>query len=173
VISFSAEAEKKAGKNLDDSGGSMTRTIIVFLLALVATVVQAGGVYKWTDENGQLHFTDTPPPGKRVQSQTVRPASGSNSAPQSYGDLRPGEVERLKQAEQENQRENSERMRARQQSYQSAKSDEDRKRRDCDYAKRQAKYYAEKSRGSCIGSSCDYYKQARQDAEHDAFEACR
>ena len=31
-----------------------------------------GGVYKWVDENGKVHFTDRPPPGVEAQSVEIK-----------------------------------------------------------------------------------------------------
>ena len=48
-------------QNMDNSGEVMTRVMVAFLLGLAAVALHAGGVYKWTDENGQVHFGDAPP----------------------------------------------------------------------------------------------------------------
>lgn len=37
------------------------------LMCLLATSVAASGIYKWTDENGNVHFTQTPPPKKTAK----------------------------------------------------------------------------------------------------------
>ena len=48
-------------------------TIIPWLLlalatGLVTTHSLAGEIYKWTDENGLVHFGDRPPQGQQAQS---------------------------------------------------------------------------------------------------------
>lgn len=47
----------------------LTSVIIASTLAL-STNIQAGKFYKWEDENGVTHYTETPPPN--AQSTTVR-----------------------------------------------------------------------------------------------------
>jgi murein DD-endopeptidase MepM/ murein hydrolase activator NlpD len=40
----------------------MTRTFIILLVLVLATLTARAEVYKWTDEDGKLHFSDKPPP---------------------------------------------------------------------------------------------------------------
>lgn len=40
-----------------------TRAGFLFLLLVLIPGARAG-IYKWTDENGQVHYTDTPPQGR-------------------------------------------------------------------------------------------------------------
>jgi hypothetical protein len=67
----------------------MKRTAMIALsLALIATTSQAGGVKKWTDEDGNVHFGDTPPPSQSAKRIQVRdPATGNGSM------VRPGLIE--------------------------------------------------------------------------------
>lgn len=51
--------------------------ILILTFALLTCVIgaKAGGVYKWTDENGKTYFADKPPPGaeaETVQTDTNR-----------------------------------------------------------------------------------------------------
>ena len=49
-------------------------TIYFFLLLLLFTAnSQAGGIYKWTDENGRIHFTDKPPVHEKSKEVKVKP----------------------------------------------------------------------------------------------------
>lgn len=42
---------------------------LALLLALLLPLgVSVAGVYKWTDENGRVHFTDTPPTAENTES---------------------------------------------------------------------------------------------------------
>jgi hypothetical protein len=41
------------------------------MLALGTTLAAADQVYKWTDDQGHVHFSQTPPPGTKVQAQAV------------------------------------------------------------------------------------------------------
>jgi glutaredoxin len=59
-------------------------TLLAALLTAGAASVQSQQIYRWTDENGRVHITDTPPPrsAKGVQkSKPAVPAEGA-SAPQ-------------------------------------------------------------------------------------------
>ena len=66
----------------------MTRTIFLFVIALTASATLAQQMYRWTDEKGRVHITDTPPPAsaKGVQkskaaSNAAVPAEGSQQTP--------------------------------------------------------------------------------------------
>ncbi len=68
-------------------------------LALTLTLGSSFGaqaaerVYKWTDENGTVHFTSTPPPGSQAERVKLRkappapPSNDSTSASASQGEL--------------------------------------------------------------------------------------
>lgn len=48
----------------------------VFILSLISglllwPVIGSAGLYKWTDDQGNLHITDTPPPGAQKKSATM------------------------------------------------------------------------------------------------------
>jgi glutaredoxin len=60
------------------------RTVFVLALALAASAASAQ-IYRWTDEKGKVHITDTPPPPGAKNVQKHRPAS----APQAAGDSDP------------------------------------------------------------------------------------
>lgn len=65
----------------------MKRMIVVATL-LVAVSSQAGGIKKWVDEDGNVHFGDTPPPTQSARRIQVRdPATGNGSM------VRPGSIE--------------------------------------------------------------------------------
>lgn len=65
----------------------MQKSAIAFLIAtmlgisLLAAPVHAARLYKWTDENGRVHLSDTPPPDMEIDVMPGRPgsAAGSNS----------------------------------------------------------------------------------------------
>jgi len=49
----------------------------------MATSVQAGKIYKWTDASGEVHYTQTPPPDQHVQEMDVKvnaPKAGANTS---------------------------------------------------------------------------------------------
>jgi len=55
-------------------------------LALVLFILPAwGGLYKWTDENGKVHYSDQPPPGDAKQSQTMKESKSAATAPSAAG----------------------------------------------------------------------------------------
>lgn len=58
---------------------------IVLILAASLTLGTAlAGSYKWTDENGKVHYTQTPPPAGSYQDVTSAPATPQAKAPSSY-----------------------------------------------------------------------------------------
>ena len=66
----------------------MIRTLVslsCFGMLLLALNAQAqGGLYKWVDEKGVVHYSDTPPPGKASGKLQVKPPpslDGSQAAP--------------------------------------------------------------------------------------------
>ena len=48
----------------------MIRYAPLMLCLLIAPV--AAGMYKWTDENGNVHYTDQPPPAAARKSETIK-----------------------------------------------------------------------------------------------------
>jgi len=45
----------------------MRRFLACLLLASLASGPSLADLYKWVDENGKVHYTDTPPPGKKAK----------------------------------------------------------------------------------------------------------
>lgn len=79
------------GKNKPDSkSGFMqfhptqlfsTSAIICTLLFSVASIpAQAGKIYRWTDENGQMHFSENPPRGIETETVKIKASSGGAAA---------------------------------------------------------------------------------------------
>ena len=55
----------------------MTRTIFFLALAATSTAFAGSGqVYKWTDAQGVVHYSDAPPPTTQSNVQTVRLTGG-------------------------------------------------------------------------------------------------
>ncbi len=55
--------------------------LLVFLLVpLLFAAVTDAGVYKWTDESGKTHYTDSPPPGRKAQEVKLQVKSLSGPA---------------------------------------------------------------------------------------------
>jgi hypothetical protein len=59
------------------------------LLALGTSLAAADQVYRWVDDQGHVHFSQTPPPGTKVQAQqvTVNPAPPDPQSLQNSQDL--------------------------------------------------------------------------------------
>jgi glutaredoxin len=61
-----------------------SRAVLAVFLLLAAAAAGAQQMYRWTDENGRVHITDTPPPpsAKGVQKQKARsvPAEGEQGS---------------------------------------------------------------------------------------------
>lgn len=49
-----------------------TCSIALLISALLASPLTLAQVYKWTDENGQVHFSSTPPPQQAIEPVDVR-----------------------------------------------------------------------------------------------------
>ncbi len=60
----------------------MLRLMLALLIAVYCmTVEAAGGVYKWVDENGTVHYRDTPPPQGSRYEVIHTPAAGTSQDP--------------------------------------------------------------------------------------------
>lgn len=75
------------------------------LLALIATVATAGDLYRWVDAEGRVHYTDSPPPGIKVEKLSIRSrptdptALATDEAKAAATDRVSDEVARLKDRE--------------------------------------------------------------------------
>ncbi len=60
-----------------------TRSLVVLLLALATASAAAQQLYRWTDENGRVHITDTPPPpsAKGVQRKSLSSSPDTGQTP--------------------------------------------------------------------------------------------
>jgi hypothetical protein len=52
----------------------------VAVLLAVGSGLVAAQTYKWTDENGKVHFSDSPPPDRKADPVTIKPAVPANPA---------------------------------------------------------------------------------------------
>ena len=66
-----------------------SRIVSAFLLALLAASAAAQQIYRWTDEKGRVHITDTPPPAsaKDVQKKAYPGSSSDGPSGQSSYEL--------------------------------------------------------------------------------------
>jgi glutaredoxin len=63
----------------------MTRAIVFLVISLSAAVASAQQMYRWTDQNGRVHITDTPPPRGAKSIQKSRGSSAPAAAPAEAG----------------------------------------------------------------------------------------
>jgi len=56
----------------------------VSVILLLSANVFAGEIYKWTDENGKVHFGDKTNAPKQSQEVIVKPVSGTGAMPKKY-----------------------------------------------------------------------------------------
>ncbi|NOR52445.1 MAG: DUF4124 domain-containing protein [Gammaproteobacteria bacterium] len=49
----------------------MTRSLLLLLFAFVLTPAYGASFYKWTDNEGQTHYTRKPPPKEHLKSKTT------------------------------------------------------------------------------------------------------
>jgi len=53
-----------------------TRLSVGLVIAMLAGAAAAQQMYRWVDENGRTHITDTPPPASAKGVRTVKPPAG-------------------------------------------------------------------------------------------------
>jgi glutaredoxin len=53
-----------------------SRRILGLFLALAASAAMAQEIYRWVDEKGRVHITDTPPPPGAKEVQKAKPGAG-------------------------------------------------------------------------------------------------
>ena len=62
------------------NGVMPTRFSVALLLSAIAGLAAAQQLYRWTDENGRTHITDTPPPPGARNVRKTKPPAGAPSA---------------------------------------------------------------------------------------------
>jgi glutaredoxin len=62
-----------------------TRLLLALAIAALASVAAAQDLYRWTDEKGRTHITDTPPPPGARNVRRTKPASASTATPEKPG----------------------------------------------------------------------------------------
>jgi Domain of unknown function (DUF4124) len=146
---------------------------ITFGLVLSVPAV-AGSVYRWVDEQGQVHFGDKPPAGVTVTQKEVRPATGDGRA--TGGGLRSGELARLGEIRKQQSRLAAEK---RDRDEQFAADEKRRARQAVQDAKRCASYqqkisdYKRRLRAGCRVSACNSYNDRLASYKSKAALVCR
>jgi glutaredoxin len=59
---------------------TIARIVAALALAAAACGAAAQQLYRWTDENGRVHVTDTPPPASAKEKRVVKPAGAAAKA---------------------------------------------------------------------------------------------
>jgi hypothetical protein len=54
---------------------------LALLSFVAASAAHAGEVYKWTDDKGVVHYTETPPPGRDFEKKKVAASKPATPAP--------------------------------------------------------------------------------------------
>lgn len=85
--------------------GKSARAIVALACAAALAPAAAGGIYKWTDENGQVHYTQTPPPDRASEQLKGPPKVDTEAARQALEAREQAyETRRAEQAEQDAER---------------------------------------------------------------------
>ena len=111
--------------------------ICILQLILTGTACAIDNAYQWTDNQGQIHYSDKPPAGN--DSRTIR-LQRNMSAVNNHSGLRPGEHKQLEKMEQRQQQQQRRTQTARKHSYRQR----DARRSGCDENREMLK----KSRGN-------------------------
>lgn len=129
--------------------------VCMFLLSPQSTAQ----VFKWTDGQGNTHFSDHPPPGGAAKVQVDAPK------PAGPGGLTKGEKRQLRRI----QRQDRQRLQARQQSIheqEQAEKERRQRKRECDRARAHLADYNDERRRGCEPATCiridnriDYYSR--------------
>lgn len=69
----------------------MKSLFLILVMTLAGLTVANADVYKWVDENGNVHFTDTPPP--KQQTEELKVLSAPTPSPQRAGSTAEGPSE--------------------------------------------------------------------------------
>jgi hypothetical protein len=80
---------------------------IVFLACLLIPIAAAAQMYKWIDEKGVTHYSETPPPDGKAAKVDIRPATGASST-SAGGDWKQKELDSKQQRIQKDQNEQQE-----------------------------------------------------------------
>lgn len=64
----------------------MKKVILIFLLLIAANPISVYAIYKWTDNNGIVHFTDFPPSGNENEYVDVELDKNLSDLNDSFGD---------------------------------------------------------------------------------------
>lgn len=78
--------------------------LLVAMSCLVVSTLASGSVYRWVDDSGQVHFTDTPPPKNAERIEFAPGSAGNNGLRQSSAQAQAAAQRRAQQCAQARQR---------------------------------------------------------------------
>jgi hypothetical protein len=61
----------------------MPKYLFLMLMLMLVTANASAAISKWVDSNGQVHYSDQPPPN--VKTQSIRPAQGADASTSASG----------------------------------------------------------------------------------------
>jgi hypothetical protein len=145
--------------------------VVGFFLGVPAV---AGDIYKWTDEQGQVHFGDHPPVGVQVKQERIRPATGGD--PTIGSGLRSGERARLSKIKREESREDAEKSAKNKRAAAEETRHERQARQDarrCASTRQKISDYKRRLRAGCRISTCNSYNAQLDRYKSRAALVCR
>jgi hypothetical protein len=135
----------------------MKKRLGVALSIFISVPAAAGDIYKWTDEQGQLHFGDRPVGD--VGAERVELQSATEAGPGGDSGLRAGERAWLREIEKA-QRANEARKRQRDKRMAAEEKRSEVQARRCAGYRRKIRAYKGRLRAGCRVSTCNsYYEQ--------------
>lgn len=138
--------------------------LIIMIAALLPVTLQAGEIYRWTDESGNTHFSENPPSGVDATPMSVQTrspkADGNDSTPQ-----QPSEPEQDRNEEDEN---------ASEQEQQDQEAIERLRKRNCETAKKALKTLEQNARVQVEeDGERRYLSPEEKEAQRERYEKAR
>lgn len=103
------------------------RSLLLFFACLIFATSLHAGFYKWTDEKGQIHFSDRPVSDSSTEVK-IRQAQVANSAINDVSEQRNDKMKRMLAAYEDDRN-------AKKEAKQKAKQDREKRKKKCVYAK--------------------------------------
>jgi Domain of unknown function (DUF4124) len=151
----------------------MKKRVGIALGLVLSVPAAAGDIYKWTDEQGQVHFGDRPPVGVQATHEEAGTVTANDTATGSG--LRPAERARLSEIEKQESREAAEKRDREKAAAADAKR---RERQTWQDARRCADYqqkinnYKRRLRAGCRASTCTSYNAQLTSYKRSAARVC-
>jgi hypothetical protein len=133
----------------------------------------AGSIYRWMDDQGQVHFGDKPPVGVQPRLEEVTLSTGND--PAAGGGLRSGERARLAEIEKRESREAAEKSALDRRAATEKKRRERQARQDanrCASSQQKIREYKRRLRAGCRVSMCNSYNSQLDRYKNKAAQVC-